>query len=190
MGTMFIILGLVSIISGLVVAGDEHLFIMYTNLSATPCLILCGVVLVVLGIIVAVKNSLINSDQEVQRALARVQVNKRKETALKGQLMELLEKYFSHESKLVEAIKDRKTDNLKVLLEKYPDLKASTNVDDMLGRIITLRVDITNSEFQYNTAVQKYNTLASQIPACWLRPKVLPALYTFIDNDDKENEET
>lgn len=56
-------------------------------------------------------------------------------------------------------------DNLIAVVENYPNLKASKNVQELMNDIKDVEEDIARQRYTYNNIVQEYNTRLGTIPS-------------------------
>ncbi|NLC48006.1 MAG: LemA family protein [Tenericutes bacterium] len=148
--------------------------------------IIIGVV-VLLGISIAGSyNSLVSLEQKVEKEGSNIEIALQRRADLIPNLVATVQGYAKHEKRVIDAITTARTEllnasgvdakskaneklttalnSLFVIVENYPDLKASTNFiqlqDELAGtenRLATVRRD-------YNDAVNLYNTKVKSFP--------------------------
>jgi LemA protein len=149
------------------------------------------IVLVVIAVIViwaiSVYNGLVTMRQRVNQAFADVDVQLRQRHDLVPNLVETVKGYAAHErGTLDEVVKARNAAvaaqgpaqqaaaenmlsgalrQLFALSESYPDLKASTNFQQLQAELTDLENKIAASRRFFNNAVQEYNTGIQRFPA-------------------------
>lgn len=153
-------------------------------------MIILGVVAVVILIIAMLAgsyNSLVSKEEKVDKELANVDVQLERRADLIPNLVNTVKGYTSHETEVIDKIttarenllnassveeKSEANDELTtalnalmVVVENYPDLKASENFiqlsDELAGtenRIATARRDYNDAVTSYNTSVKKFPT--------------------------------
>jgi len=181
MGAGFIVFGVIGTIVGIMMTLIGFFDPTVTTNLARAGLIVLGLAtpIWISGACIEVKNWFYNKYQQIQEATANIGVYERQQEELKVKLADLLEKYVGHEKELIDAVKQRGTDKLMALLERYPDLKASETVANLISNLVSLRKTIANQEEKYNSRVQEYNTWIQQIPQRSFRPASLPEKIDF-----------
>jgi len=154
-------------------------------MSSTVIVLAVIVVLVVWAI--AVYNGLITMRQRVNQAFADIDVQLKQRHDLVPNLVETVKGYAAHErGTLDEVVKARNAAvsaqgpaqqaaaenmlsgalrQLFALAESYPDLKASTNFQQLQAELTDLENKIAASRRFFNEAVQEYNTGIQRFPA-------------------------
>ena len=145
-------------------------------------------VLVVVGVwVISIYNGLVAMRQRVNGAFADVDVQLRQRHDLVPNLVETVKGYAAHErGTLDEVVKARNAAvaaqgpaqqaaaenmltgalrQLFALSESYPDLKASTNFQQLQAELTDLENKIAASRRFFNNAVQEYNTGIQRFPA-------------------------
>jgi hypothetical protein len=141
-----------------------------------PILFYPGIISIAIGgtiEIIKVRNWFIGRYESVTEYKARVNVLKKQYTDLTKELKELLEKYIAHEKGLIDAVTNRKTEELRILLERYPSLKADNSVQNTLVNMVELRKNVTTVTNKHNEVAQEYNTTSAQLPRGLFRPRYL-----------------
>jgi LemA protein len=150
-------------------------------------LIVLAVIVVVIVWAIAVYNGLISMRQRVNQAFADVDVQLKQRHDLIPNLVETVKGYAAHErGTLDEVVKARNAamsaqgpaqqaaaENMLTgalrqmfaLAEAYPDLKASTNFQQLQAELTDLENKIAASRRFFNNAVQEYNTGIQRFPA-------------------------
>jgi LemA protein len=153
---------------------------------SSTIIVLAAVVVVVVWAI-AVYNGLISMRQRVNQAFADVDVQLKQRHDLVPNLVETVKGYAAHErGTLDEVVKARNAAvsaqgtaqqaaaenmlsgalrQLFALSESYPDLKASTNFQQLQAELSDLENKIAASRRFFNNAVQEYNTGIQRFPA-------------------------
>jgi LemA protein len=153
----------------------------------TSTLIVLAVIVVFVLWAVAVYNGLISMRQRVNQAFADIDVQLKQRHDLVPNLVETVKGYAAHErGTLDEVVKARNAAvsaqgpaqqaaaenmlsgalrQLFALSESYPDLKASTNFQQLQAELSDLENKIAASRRFFNNAVQEYNTGIQRFPA-------------------------
>ncbi len=146
-----------------------------------------AVVILVIAMLAGSYNSLVSKEEKVDKELANVDVQLERRADLIPNLVNTVKGYTSHETEVIDKIttarqnllnassveeKSEANDELTtalnalmVVVENYPDLKASENFiqlsDELAGtenRIATARRDYNDAVTSYNTSVKKFPT--------------------------------
>ena len=150
-------------------------------------IIVLAVIVVFILWAVAVYNGLISMRQRVNQAFADIDVQLKQRHDLVPNLVETVKGYAAHErGTLDEVVKARNAAvsaqgpaqqaaaenmlsgalrQLFALSESYPDLKASTNFQQLQAELSDLENKIAASRRFFNNAVQEYNTGIQRFPA-------------------------
>ena len=146
-----------------------------------------GVVAVVFVVIVLMYNSLIVKRNQVANVFATIDVMLKKRYDLVPQLVETVRGYVTHEREVLEEITKLRAkamerrgqadaqveiDNLFgkllgrlfVVVENYPQLKASDNFMQLQRTLVDLEEQISAARRAYNAAVTDYNTAIQVFP--------------------------
>jgi LemA protein len=170
-------------------------------------MIVLGVIVVLVIWAIGVYNSLISMRQRVNQAYADIDVQLRQRHDLVPNLVETVKGYAAHErGTLDEVVKARNaamtaqgpaqqaaaenmlTGALRQLFavaEAYPDLKASTNFQQLQAELTDLENKIAAARRFFNNAVQEYNTGIQRFPAALFASAFGFAPKTFFDLGDE-----
>ncbi len=154
---------------------------------STSAIIILAVIVVVVLWAIGVYNSLVSMRQRVNQAFADVDVQLRQRHDLIPNLVETVKGYAAHErGTLEEVVKARnaamtaqapeqraEAENvlsgalrqLFALSERYPDLKASANFQQLQAQLSDLEAKIAAARRFFNNAVQEYNSGIQHFPA-------------------------
>src|SRR3984893_17978739 len=154
---------------------------------SSSTLIVLAVIVVVIVWAIAVYNGLISMRQRVNQAFADIDVQLKQRHELIPNLVETVKGYAAHESSTLENVVKARTAavsaqvpaqqaaaenmlsgalrQLFALSESYPDLKASTNFQQLQAELSDLENKIAASRRFFNNAVQEYNTGIQRFPA-------------------------
>ena len=169
----------------------------------TSTLIVLAVIVVFVVWAIAVYNGLITMRQRVNQAFADIDVQLKQRHDLVPNLVETVKGYAAHErGTLDEVVKARNAAvsaqgpaqqaaaenmlsgalrQLFALSESYPDLKASTNFQQLQAELSDLENKIAASRRFFNNSVQEYNTGIQQFPAALFAAMLGFAPRTFFD---------
>ena len=148
--------------------------------------IIIGIVVLLIIYMIFLYNGLIKINNKVQEAFSTMDVYLKKRWDLIPNLVETVKGYAKHEEGTLENIVklrngayDGMTDEekiktnqalssqigkLMVLVENYPDLKASDNFRDLTNQLSRIEDDIANSRKYYNGVVKLYNNKIQVFP--------------------------
>jgi LemA protein len=154
---------------------------------STSTIVILAVIVVIVVWAIGVYNSLISMRQRVNQAFGDVDVQLRLRHDLIPNLVETVKGYAAHESGTFEnVVKARNAAmtaqgpeqqaaaenmlsgalrQLFALSERYPDLKASANFQQLQAELADIENKIAASRRFFNNAVQEYNTGIQRFPA-------------------------
>lgn len=151
-------------------------------------LIVIVVVVVIVGIIaVVLYNSLVQTRNKVDEAWAQISVQLKRRHDLIPPLVSTVKGYATHEKGTFEAVTQARTaaidamgspqaagqaeeqlsgalKNLFALSESYPDLKASTNFQQLQEQLVDTENRIAFARQYYNDVVRQWNTKIQSVP--------------------------
>ncbi len=155
--------------------------------KGTIIAIVIGVV-VLLGIaLISTNNSLVSMEAKVDAALANIDTNLQRRADLIPNLVSTVKGYAAHEQEAIDSVTKARENlagastveekaaadsalttalnNLLVVVENYPDLKASANFTQLADELAGTENRIAVARRDYNDAVQNYNTAIRKFPA-------------------------
>ena len=153
-------------------------------------LIILGVIvglIVILGImLVSANNNLFSLEAKVDSALANIDTNLQRRADLIPNLVNTVKGYAAHEKEAIDSVTEARAkltgastveekaaadseltaalNNLLVIVENYPDLKASANFTQLADELAGTENRIATARRDYNGAVQEYNTAIRKFP--------------------------
>lgn len=146
--------------------------------------IVLGVVALVAFAIVGIYNNLVGLRQNVRQGKADIDAQLRQRHDLIPNLVETVKGYAGHEASTLEAVIEARNtaakgepdsgseqglrvalDNLLALGEAYPDLKASTNFQELQRELANIEDKLAAARRALNAAVARYNTARENFPA-------------------------
>ena len=174
---------------------------------STSTMIVLAVIGVVIVWAVSVYNGLISMRQRVNQAFADVDVQLKQRHDLVPNLVETVKGYAAHErGTLEDVVKARNAAitaqgpeqqaaaenmlsgalrQLFALSERYPDLKASANFQQLQAALSDLENKIAAARRFFNNAVQEYNSGIQRFPAALFAASFGFAPKTFFDLGDE-----
>ncbi|MEE4606987.1 MAG: LemA family protein [Desulfobacteraceae bacterium] len=150
-----------------------------------PIIIFCVFFLIVLiGWFIQTYNRFIKYKNRIEETWSGIDVMLKRRFNLIPNLIKSIEGYSEHETKVLLAITDKRMgsnamsdrveeenriskslQNVMVLAEAYPDLKASTNFLALQNNLNDIEEDLQNVRNRYNRSVNQFNTLIESFPA-------------------------
>ena len=148
--------------------------------------VIVGVVLI-LGIgLISANNNLVSMEAEVDAELANVDTYLQRRADLIPNLVNTVKGYAAHEKEAIDSVTEARANlagaktveekaeadskltaalnNLLVIVENYPDLKASANFTQLADELAGTENRIATARRDYNDAVQSYNTAIRKFP--------------------------
>lgn len=162
--------------------------------------IIVGVV-VLLGIaLISANNNLVSMEAKVDAALANIDTNLQRRADLIPNLVSTVKGYAAHEQEAIDSVTEARANlagastveekaaadsalttalnNLLVIVENYPDLKASANFTQLADELAGTENRIAIARRDYNDAVQSYNTAIRKFPT-----SLVAGLFGFTQKD-------
>jgi len=158
------------------------------------------IIIIILLSLVFVYNGLVGARNKVKNAWSQIDVQLKRRADLIPNLVETVKGYASHEKGVfenvtkaragllnAETVKDNQkannqlTEALKTLFavaENYPDLKASTNFQDLQKQLSETEDKIAYSRQFYNDTVLMYNNKCQMFPS-----NIIANLFHFIESE-------
>lgn len=138
------------------------------------------------GFFVTTRNKLVNLEEDVNLKWAQVENQLKRRADLIPNLLETVKGYASHEKEVIQQIADARTgytnantpeeyaeaevqleraiNNLNVIVENYPDLKASQNFENLQIELAGTENRISTERMRYNEAVSDFNRTIKRFP--------------------------
>lgn len=162
--------------------------------------IIVGLV-VILGItLVSANNNLVSMEAKVDAALANIDTYLQRRADLIPNLVNTVKGYAAHEQEVIDSVTQAREklagastveekaaadsalttalNNLLVVVENYPDLKASANFTQLADELAGTENRIATARRDYNDAVQSYNTAIRKFPN-----SLIAGLFGFAQKD-------
>ena len=145
-------------------------------------------VVLILGIsLISTNNNLVSMETKVDAAMANIDTNLQRRADLIPNLVNTVKGYAAHEQEALDSVTSARAqlagastvgekaeadsaltaalNNLLVIVENYPDLKASANYIQLADELAGTENRIAVARRDYNNAVQEYNTAIRKFPA-------------------------
>lgn len=162
--------------------------------------IIVGLV-VILGIaLISANNNLVSMEAEVDAALSNIDTYLQRRADLIPNLVNTVKGYAAHEQEAIDSVTEARANlagastveekaeadsaltaalnNLLVVVENYPDLKASANFTQLADELAGTENRIATARRDYNNAVQSYNTAIRKFPG-----SLIAGLFGFTQKD-------
>lgn len=148
--------------------------------------IIVGLVVILSIALISTNNNLVSMEAEVDAALANIDTNLQRRADLIPNLVNTVKGYAAHEQGVIDSVTEARANlagastveekaaadsalttalnNLLVVVENYPDLKASANFAQLADELAGTENRIATARRDYNDAVQSYNTAIRKFP--------------------------
>lgn len=149
--------------------------------------IVVGLILVLGIALISANNNLVSMEAKVDAALANIDTYLQRRADLIPNLVSTVKGYAAHEQEVIDSVTEARAklagastveekaaadsaltaalNNLLVVVENYPDLKASQNFTQLADELAGTENRIATARRDYNDAVQSYNTAIRKFPA-------------------------
>lgn len=144
------------------------------------------VIIIIVIYAIVLFNSFASLDNKVKEAFSTMDIYLKKRWDLVPNLVEVVKAYAKHEKDTLEEITklrsniyddmsndekiktniklNRDIDKIMLLVEAYPELKASDNFKDLSDKLVKIEDDIANSRKYYNGTVRIFNNKVEMFP--------------------------
>lgn len=146
---------------------------------------ICLIVLIIItGSIISIYNKFIRKGNTVKEATSQIDVLLNQRFDLIPNIVETVKGYTKHESKTLEDLTklrtsynnngfsiaqaqdvDKKFNNVMLLAESYPDLKANTQFLSLQNTLREIENKLVYARSNYNNSVTSYNNLIESVPS-------------------------
>ena len=179
----------------------------YMNKGLKTGLIIGAVVVVLVMLFAGSYNGLVGKKEEVDSKLAQVSVQLERRADLIPNLVNTVKGYASHEQSVIDSVTDARSkllsansveekaeanqelttslNNLLVVVENYPDLKANTNFIQLQDELAGTENRIAVARKDYNDAVKSYNKEIKSFPK-----NILAGMFGFEEKEYFEAKES
>ena len=175
-------------------------------------LIIVAVIVLIAVIIVcwaiSVRNNFVRMRNTSEEAFATIDVYLKKRYDLIPNLVETVKGYAKHESRtLEEVIKARNNaasatttaekieadaqlsnaiKSINIVAERYPDLKANTNFQNLMNELRNIEAELANSRKYYNGTVKVFNTEKDIFPKSIIANSMKLEKFPYFELDSEE----
>ena len=168
--------------------------------------VIVGVVVLLVVMFSSTYNSLVSKEEEVEGKLADISVQLERRADLIPNLVSTVKGYMSHEQSVIDSVTEARQNlmsaddvedqaeanqeltnalnNLFVVVENYPDLKANTNFIQLQDELAGTENRIAVARKDYNEAVKDYNKTIKSFPE-----NILASMFDFEEKEYFEAKE-
>ena len=148
--------------------------------------VVIAVIIIIVIYAIVLFNSFSSLDNKVKEAFSTMDIYLKKRWDLVPNLVEVVKSYAKHEKDTLEEITklrgntydnmsndekiktnvklNKDIDKIMLLVEAYPELKASNNFKDLSDKLVKIEDDIANSRKYYNGTVRIFNNKVEMFP--------------------------
>lgn len=148
--------------------------------------VIVGIIVILVMMFASTYNSLVSKEEEVEQKLANISVQLERRVDLIPNLVSTVKGYVSHEQSVIDSVTTAREkllnadgasekaeanqelttalNNLLVVVENYPDLKANTNFIQLQDELAGTENRIAVARNDYNDAVKDYNKTIKSFP--------------------------
>ena len=166
------------------------------------------IIVIITGMIIGTYNKFIRKNNRVKEKESQIDVLLNQRFDLIPNIVECVKGYAKHESSTLEELTslrssynnhgfsieetesiDKKFNNVMMLAESYPDLKANTQFLSLQNNLNEIENKLSYARSNYNNAVTSYNNLVESVPS-----NIIAKIFAFekkelfkLENDKSEN---
>ena len=166
------------------------------------------IIVIITGMIIGTYNKFIRKNNRVKEKESQIDVLLNQRFDLIPNIVECVKGYAKHESSTLEELTslrssynnhgfsieetesiDKKFNNVMLLAESYPDLKANTQFLSLQNNLNEIENKLSYARSNYNNAVTSYNNLVESVPS-----NIIAKIFAFekkelfkLENDKREN---
>ncbi len=166
------------------------------------------IIVIITGMIIGTYNKFIRKNNRVKEKESQIDVLLNQRFDLIPNIVECVKGYAKHESSTLEELTslrssynnhgfsieetesiDKKFNNVMMLAESYPDLKANTQFLSLQNNLNEIENKLSYARSNYNNAVTSYNNLVESVPS-----NIIAKIFAFekkelfkLENDKREN---
>lgn len=173
--------------------------------------VIVAVAVMLVGFFISTHNSIITLEEKVDAEFSNIKVQLERRADLIPNLVSTVKGYVKHEEQVIKDITDAREkmvnasnvkemseanqqlttalNNLNVIIENYPDLKANENFIALQDELAGTENRISTARRDYNDAVKEYNTTIKKIPASIIAGMMGKTDKDYFEvSDDSKNE--
>lgn len=171
----------------------------------TPTLIIIGIIVLVGLWAMSTYNGLIKARNMVREAFSGIDVFLKKRFDLIPNLVETVKGYAKHEAETLEKVMQYRAEggpknvgeaaaadakvsqalvSLRAVAENYPDLKADSQYQQLMGDLSSMESELANARRYYNGATRSYNDKLMVFPS-----NILAGMFSFKEEEYYEIED-
>lgn len=166
------------------------------------------IIVIITGMIIGTYNKFIRKNNRVKEKESQIDVLLNQRFDLIPNIVECVKGYAKHESSTLEELTslrssynnhgfsieetesiDKKFNNVMMIAESYPDLKANTQFLSLQNNLNEIENKLSYARSNYNNAVTSYNNLVESVPS-----NIIAKIFAFekkelfkLENDKREN---
>ena len=166
------------------------------------------IIVIITGMIIGTYNKFIRKNNRIKEKESQIDVLLNQRFDLIPNIVECVKGYAKHESSTLEELTslrssynnhgfsieetesiDKKFNNVMMLAESYPDLKANTQFLSLQNNLNEIENKLSYARSNYNNAVTSYNNLVESVPS-----NIIAKIFAFekkelfkLENDKREN---
>ena len=166
------------------------------------------IVIIISGMIIIYYNDFIRRSNKIKESESQIDVLLNQRFDLIPNIVECVKGYTKHESSTLEELTklrssyknngfsieeteniDKKFNNIMLLAEAYPDLKANTQFLSLQSNLNEIENKLSTARTHYNNVVTSYNNLVESVPS-----NIIAKIFAFdkkeffkLDEEKKEN---
>ena len=166
------------------------------------------IIVIITGMIITNYNKFIRKNNRIKEKESQIDVLLNQRFDLIPNIVECVKGYAKHESSTFEELTslrasynnhgfsieetesiDKKFNNVMMLAESYPDLKANTQFLSLQNNLNEIENKLSYARSNYNNAVTSYNNLVESVPS-----NIIAKIFAFekkelfkLENDKREN---
>jgi len=170
-----------------------------------------AIVVLLIGFYVSTHNSIVSAEEKVDTQFSNINVQLERRADLIPNLVNTIKGYMSHEEKIINDITEARAkmtsattvkekseandqlstalNNLNVVVENYPDLKANTTFINLQDELAGTENRISTARRDYNEAVKEYNTMIKKMPASMIASMMGKESKDYFEVSDKSKTE-
>ena len=155
--------------------------------TLTIVAVIAGILLLFGGFFISTQNAIIGLEEKAESSIADIDTQLKRRSDLIPNLVNTVKGYMRHEESIIKEVTDARErmlgaktieekgaasqamdaalKNLNVVVENYPDLKASANFVQLQDELAGTENRIATARHDYNEAVRSYNSKIKSFPS-------------------------